>query len=241
MTEIIVHLNKEQTRQQRRLLLGDDVYVLFHEYLRLLSSDHRITLSPQEAFLSARNFASLLLALPNVKEGLDDELDDLKDDTEGDNDAMVVSMLATAILGAVRKRHADFDDTWVIVHIYSRWQTHPLFMPILEAASRKEEERWMEGQKTNLLTCELEDIGPNEDRERVIRELLQCFVDSADNWSTATIEANLLFLYRYNMDNENKYTDIINVLCEKLRIKTTTKINFDKLNEIHGNQKVIVG
>lgn len=39
--------------------------------------------------------------------------------------------------------------------IYKRLNDHPLFFQLLEICARKEEKKWMEGKRTNLLTCEL--------------------------------------------------------------------------------------
>lgn len=57
---MIVHLDKEQTRQMRRKLLADNsdiVFVLFHDTLKQLHTDGETQLSAVEAFLSARQFA----------------------------------------------------------------------------------------------------------------------------------------------------------------------------------------
>lgn len=88
MSDIIVHLKKGQAGQERRKLLRNDVYVLFHEFLKQKHKDKQTGLSQVEVFLAAERLACLLLELPNVVEGIDDELDDLEDEAEGVNDAM---------------------------------------------------------------------------------------------------------------------------------------------------------
>lgn len=103
MSDIIVHLEKGQAGQERRKLLRNDVYVLFHEFLKQKHKDKQTGLSQVEVFLAAERLACLLLELPNVVEGIDDELDDLEDEAEGVNDAMLVSMMAAAIICAVKK------------------------------------------------------------------------------------------------------------------------------------------
>ena len=127
-------------------------------------------MSQVEVFLAAERLARLLLELPNVVEGIDDELDDLEDEAEGVNDAILVSMMAAAIICAVKKRHAKFDWQAATQSIFARWNDHPLFFPMLQAAAHKEEERWMEGTKTNLLTCELTDIELNKEGEEAVEE-----------------------------------------------------------------------
>lgn len=238
MKETIVHLDKGQTRQLRRKLLANDVYALFSDHLKQLCKDGQTNLSQVELFLSAENFASLLFSLPNIREGIDDELDDLEEDAEGKNDAMIISMVATAIICALKNRHATFDWKFAIIRIYTRWDNHTLLAPMLRDAARKEEAWWMEGKKTNLLTCELEDIERNEEGEDAVKEIFQYFVGMSNSVGDSTIKENLLILNKYNNDHGNKYQPYIDALYKKLGEKTTTQFHIDKINDIHGNQEV---
>lgn len=98
---MIVHLDKEQTRQTRRKLLASDsdiVFVLFHDTLKQLQGEGKTQLSAVEVFLSARSFARTLLSMGEVMEALEDELDDLEDDAEGGNDAMIIGILLSTSL-----------------------------------------------------------------------------------------------------------------------------------------------
>ena len=240
MTDTIVHLDKEQTRLQRRKLLANDVYVLFCDHLKQLNKEGQTALSQVEVFLSASNFAHLLMSLPNIKDGIDDELDDLDEDAEGENDAIIISMVATAIMCAVRNRHSAFDYRFAIIHIYTRWNDHALLAPMLQSAARKEEARWMEGKKTDLLTCELEEIENNKEGEEAVRDLFQYFVDMSASVGESTIKENLLILNKYNDDHGYKYQPCIDALYEKLGIKTTTQFNIERINDIHDNPNVTI-
>lgn len=155
MTNTIVHLDQAQTREQHRRLLANDVYVLFHNHLKQLHEEGQTALSQVELFQSAENFARLLLSLPNIQEGIDDELDDLEEDAEGENDAMIISVLAAHLISAQRSRLPASVWEFALKHILTRWVKHKLLMPMVIAAARKEEARWMEGKKTDLTTCEL--------------------------------------------------------------------------------------
>ena len=239
MTDTIVHLDKEQTRQQRRKLLANDVYVLFCDHLKQLRKDGRTELSPTEVFLSAMNFASLLKSLPNIEDGIDDELDDLEEDAEGENDAMIISMVATAIMCAVRNHHPNFDYKFAITHIYIKWNDHPLSAPMLYAAARKEETQWMEGKKTDVLTCELREIENNKEGEDAVRELFQFFVGMSASVDIDTIKANLLILVKYNSDHGYKYQQYIDALYDKLGIKTTTQVNIAE--QVNSNCQQFMG
>ena len=239
MTDTIVHLDKEQTRQQRRKLLANDVYVLFCDHLKQLRKDGRTELSPTEVFLSAMNFASLLKSLPNIEDGIDDELDDLEEDAESENEAVIISMVATAIMCAVKNRHPNFDYKFAITHIYIKWNDHPLFAPMLYAAARKEGTRWMEGKKTDLLTCELREIENNKEGEDAVRELFQFFVGMSASVDIDTIKANLLILVKYNSDHGYKYQQYIDALYKELRKKNTIQVNIAE--QINSNCQQFMG
>lgn len=227
MTDTIVHMDKKQARQLRRELLANDVYVLFCDHLKQLHADGHTALSQVEVFLSAKHFASSLLSLPDIKEGLDDELDDLEEDAEGENDAMIISMVAAAIICAVRDRHAAFDYKFAVTHIYIRWRDHPLFMPMLEAAARKEEARWMEGKKTDLLTCELKDTLHDNDNLDEARAVVSDIVDNCMGLTAESIERIMLPLMAANDQYGHAFDRQIDRLKEKLNIKTTSQVNVE--------------
>lgn len=236
MSDIIEHLEKGQIRQERRKLLRNDVYVLFHEFLRQKHKDKLTGLSQVEVFLAAERLACQLLELPNVVEGIDDELDDLEDEAEGVNDAMLVSMMSAAIICAVKKRHAKFDWQAATQSIFARWNDHPLFFPMLQAAAHKEEERWMEGARTNLLTCELTLVEQNKEGEKAVKELFRYIVEFSENANEDTIKEYLLVLNKYNNDHEGKYTSYIDELYEKLGIKSRPQVYIAEQHNANCNQ-----
>ena len=116
---MIVRLEKEQQKSARRQLLADYVYIISHDALRKMRQDGHTELLPVELFLSAQEFCETLLALPDVIEGLDDEIDDLEDEAEGENDAMLIMALATAQLQARSKKCVGIDIRKIIFHIFN--------------------------------------------------------------------------------------------------------------------------
>ena len=138
---MIVRLEKEQQKSARRKLLADPVYIISHDALRKMKQDGHTQLSPVELFLSAQEFCETLLALPDVMEGLDDEIDDLEDEAEGENDAMLIMTLATAQLQARSKKCVGIDIRKIILHIYERLDGHDLLWPLIEQMTDKEEYR----------------------------------------------------------------------------------------------------
>ena len=221
---MIVRLEREQQKSARRKLLADPVYIICHDALSKMKQDGHTELSPVELFLSAQNFCETLLALPDVMEGLDDEIDDLEDETEGENDAMLIMVLATVQLQARSKKCVGIDIRKIIFHIFERLEGHDLLWPLIEQMTNKEDARWLEGKKTNLLDYELQEITLDGGGSEEIKQLFADMVDFSDKMDKETIKGNLLFLNRYNIDHNHAYDKEVIALFDKFGIKSTTII-----------------
>lgn len=237
---MIVHLDKEQTRQMRRKLLADNsdiVFVLFHDTLKQLHTDGETQLSAVEAFLSARQFAQTLLSMNEAMEGLEDELDDLEDDAYGKNDAMIISIVACAIIKAFAKAHATSVYDEVVKAILMRWNDHPLFFPMLAGAARKEERRFAENKRNDLLRYELEQAVGDGDGKQAVREI----VETAKETDVECIKSLLFVLGKLNVAHSNMYDSEYNDLYDVYVKKTQVVYSFKSLNDIHDNQEVKIG
>ena len=217
MTNIIVHLDQAQTREQRWKLLKNDMYVFFHDLLTQLNEEGLTALSHVEVFLSAERFANLLLRLPNIQEGIEDELHDLEEDAEGENDAMIISVLAAFLIGVQRDRLPESDWQFLATHIIDRWDGHPLLFSMLLAVASKEGARLME-DKTNLLMCEMNEIHLDG-----AKAFVSDFVDICMGLTAESIEKILLPLRALKDKYGNTFDEQINRLQEKLNEKTTTQ------------------
>lgn len=231
---MIVHLDKEQTRLERRRLLADNsdiVFVLFHDILKELHKDGKTQLSAVEAFLSARELAKTLVAMNEPMEGLEDEIDDLEDEADGENDAMIISMVACAIIKAFAKAHAadkahamsGYDE--VVMAILVRWNDHPLFMPMLSGAARKEEERFAENKRNDLLAYELECAA--DEGDEAVREVLGCFVDTAKTFGPEATKHLLLMLNVFNNKHGYKYQKEVDELYGILKKSSAIDVNIN--------------
>lgn len=221
---MIVRIEKEQQKSARRQLLADPVYIISHDALRKMKQDGHTELSPVELFLSAQKFSETLLDLPDVMEGLDDEIDDLEDEAEGENDTMLILALATAQLQARSKKCVGIDIRKIIFHIFDRLDGHDLLWSLIEQMTNKEDARWLEGKKTDLLNYELQEIKLSGGGSEDIRQLFEDFVGYSDKMLPETIKELLLFLERYNLDHNHAYDKELLALFEKLGIKSTTII-----------------
>ncbi len=238
---MIARLNKEQTRTERRKLLIDPVYILMSDALRQLQKEGKTRLSHVEAFLSARNFADLLFSLGDAEEGIDDELDDLEDETGGTDDAAIIALVASAIMLAAERSRPGTDARPVVRRILDRWVDHPLILPILGSAARKERERKLEGKVTQLLGYEIREAERSGEGEKGVRSIFRYFIDMAKGVDASTIKGILLVMNKYNIDHGHRYDNEIDALYEKLGVKANTQLHFDKLNDIHDNQEVKIG
>lgn len=200
-------------RSWRRRLLSDTVYVIFHDALKAWHKDGKTQLTPQEICLSARNLCEVILGLPDAEEGFEDELDDLEEEASDDTEAMLVEMMAASMLTALtagREKSAAkagqrvANLTPVIRHIISRWCDHELFTALLEEGCKKEEERFADGKRNDLLHYELMEMEREGDGgTEEMRQLIKQMLSPAFGRSVETIKETLLLLNRYNIENQH--------------------------------------
>lgn len=221
---MIVRLEKEQQKSARRQLLADVVYIISHDALRKMKQDGYTELSPVELFLSAQHFCETLLSLPDALEGLDDEIDDLEDEADGKNDTTLILTLATAQLQARSKKCVGIDIRKIIHHIFERLDEDELLWPLIEQMTNKEDARWLEGKKTNLLNYELQEIKQDGDGSEEIKLLFAYMAACSDKLDKESIKGNLLFINRYNIDHNHAYDKEVIALYDKFGIKSSTII-----------------
>lgn len=179
----------------RRRMLSDTVYVTFHDALKAWYKEGKTHLTPQEICLSAKNLCDVILGLPDAQEGIDDELEDLEEEAScitevsGDvgaaADAMLIEMVAASMLVALSAKQGQAsgkileksNSQSVILCIMKRWCHHELFDALLDEGCKKEEARFAEGKRADLLHYELmewkREEGENPDAMRqFINQLL---------------------------------------------------------------------
>ena len=216
---MIIHLEKEQLKQARRDLLRDDVYIIFVDALRQYHQEGYTTLAPAELYLSAKSFVGDVLQLPDIIEGIADEMDDILDEADNKDEAMLFMMVATGVFCAVGKKYKGVDADAVIRIIYDRWVDHPLFLPMLDICAKKEQEKWLEGKKTNLLTCELESMKTDGTTEAEVSDFLHPFLQQVCEYSDDTIEKVLNPLRDLNEQYSGKFDKEVILLKRKLGVR----------------------
>lgn len=221
---MMVRLDKKQQAAARRQLLSDSVWVISNDTLRKWQLEGKTALAPVEVFMSAQSLCDVISGLSDIDEGIDYELDDLEDEVEGKNDAMLIAVLAALQMQAMSKRRVGQDLRKAIMHVFERYGDHELFLPLVEQWAKKEEKRWMEGKKTDLLNYELQEIELEGGGSEEIKHLFESMVAYSDKMDEDSIKGNLLFLCRYSIDHHHAYDKELISLFEKLGIKSTTLI-----------------
>ena len=216
---MIIHLEKEQLKQARRDLLRDDVYIIFVDALRQYHQEGYTTLAPAELYLSAKYFVGDVLQLPDIIEGIADEMDDILDEADNKEEAMLIMMVATGVFCAVGKKYKGVDADAVIRIIYDRWVDHPLFLPMLDICAKKEQEKWLKGKKTNLLTCELESMKTDGTTEAEAKDFLHPFLQQVCAYPHETIERVLNPLRDLNEMHSGMFDEEVNMLKRKLGVR----------------------
>ncbi len=236
---MIVRFEKEQQAAARRQLLTDVVWAICNDTLRRLQREGQTALAPVEVFLSARQFCDTVLGLSNIDEGIDYEMDDLEDEATGENDAMVVMMLATAQLQARSKQQVGIDFKKIILRIYERWNDHKLFFPLLEQFSDKEISL-LEHKKIDLFSYELRCI--DTDMQVVDGfSIVTAIVDAALGLSTDGMQHVENVLSEVNDKYGHRYQKDLDRLREARKKKSESINNIGIMFGISGNQNVNIG
>ena len=96
--------------------------------------------------------------------------------------------------------------------------------PLIEKMTNKEDARWLEGKKTNLLDYELQEIKLDGGGSEEIKQLFAYMAACSDKMDKESIKGNLLFINRYNIEHNHAYDKEVIALYNKFGIKSSTII-----------------
>ncbi|MCH5312512.1 MAG: hypothetical protein J1E57_11275 [Prevotella sp.] len=218
---MIVRLDKEQEKKTHRQLLNNVVYVISHGALKQMMNDGNTRLTPVEVFLSAQKFCETVLALPDIDEGIDDELDYLEEEAAGENDAMLIMTIGTLQMQALSKQHTGVDFGKIIQGIYGRCGDHKLFLPLMSQFAKKEEARWFEGKKTDLLNYELQEIRLEGGGSKEMKSFVENYVNMTLKLTETEIKSCIMVLSALNQEYGHLFDEYLAMLFDKLGIKPT--------------------
>lgn len=221
---MITRLDKEQSRKYRRIFLGDIVYVTFHDILKTWYKEGRTQLSPVEIALAALGFCKNLLELPDIEEGLEEEMEDLEQEAGNEVDAMAIMILVSGMVTARSKHHQDLNATYITQTIMCRWLKQEFFFSLMAGGCKKEGERWAQNKQINLMEYELLDIEKKQEGDASIRELIEGIASPTFGKTPESIKENLLYFNKYNIEHNHLYDNSILKAYQSLEGNATMSV-----------------
>lgn len=90
---------------------------------------------------------------------------------------------------------------------------------MLDICAKKEQKKWLEGKKTNLLTCELESMKTDGTTEAEAKDFLHPFLQQVCAYPHETIERVLNPLRDLNEMHSGMFDEEVNMLKRKLGVR----------------------
>lgn len=224
-----------EKRDVRVRLYKDDVFLIAQEAVRELNT----TLSMEELFASADQFTKFLLENDlNDRDVMQYEIDDLRKEVSDGLTFYILITLSFVKLCALRKTNAGAEN--VARALVGFCQEYDGFTGLLKQLFRKEQSRWLENRRADLLAYELRCIGyasPPEDGNTIVAAIVEAASglspDGMQHVENTLSEVNDGFGHRYQEDVDRLRRARIN--------KSTNNVYIDKVNDIHDNPNVTIG
>ena len=110
---------------------------------------------------------------------------------------------------------------------------------LLKQLLKKEQERWLDSKRVDLLTYELKCI-PKEVLSTDGLTVVNSIVDASLDLSVEGMQHIENVLSEVNDQNGHQYQKDLNRLREARKKKSKTLFHFERLNDIHDNGQVII-
>lgn len=224
-----------QKRNTRIKLYKDDVFLIAQEAIK----KQNLSLSIEELFASADQFTKFLLENDLVdRDVMQYEIDDLRAEIADDLTSHLLMALSFVKLCALRKSKPNAEH--VARALVGFCQEYDGFTDLLKQLSKTEHARWLENKRADLLTYELKCIEKEEqtiDGDTVVTAI----VDSACGLTSDGMQPVEVALSEVNDKFGHRYQAELDRLREERRKKSQSKINIDRVNDIHDNPNVNIG
>jgi hypothetical protein len=233
---MIVLLETPEKRRDIRLrLYKDDVFLIAHEAIKSLKP----SLTLEELFASADQFTFFLLENDiSDRDIMQYEIDSLKAEVSDELSFFLILSLSFVKLSALRETKDNAEK--VARALVGFCQEYDGFTDLLKQLLKKEQERWLDSKRVDLLTYELKCIPkevPSTDGLTVVNSI----VDASLDLSVEGMQHIENVLSEVNDQNGHQYQKELNRLREARKKKSKTIIHFDSLNDIHDNGQVTIG
>lgn len=234
---IVLFETPEERRNTRIKLYKDDVFLIAQEAINKLE-----TSIPLEAlFVSADLFTNFLLDNDlSERDTIQYEIEDLREEVSDEQTFYVLLSLTFVKLCALRMVKSNAEN--VARALVGFCQEYDGFTDLLRQLQKKEKARWFENKRADLLTYELKCIKkrtPMVDGLAVVASIVDAASEglSADNIlpvETALAEVNDKF-------DGHPFQKEIERLRKARKKKSVSKIEIEKVNDIHDNPNVTIG
>jgi len=232
---MIVLLETPEKRRDIRLrLYKDDVFLIAHEAIKSLKP----SLTLEELFASADQFTFFLLENDiSDRDIMQYEIDSLKAEVSDELSFFLILSLSFVKLSALRETKDNAEK--VARALVGFCQEYDGFTDLLKQLLKKEQERWLDSKRVDLLTYELKCIPkevPSTDGLTVVNSI----VDASLDLSVEGMQHIENVLSEVNDQDGHQYQKELNRLREARKKKSKTLFHFERLNDIHDNGKVII-
>lgn len=226
MKSYICHLDEEDSRQLRRKLCCDYIWAIVHEPLRNLCNKRKDLLSSVDTFVSANNFSRLLIDSPNPMEIIHDEIEDLMSDAQNPDILTQVLVTASLLYGAATRNTDSADRKEVIETMLSYVIEYDLFYKLIAQYHQRELHNMRQKNLVEEMRYELRDIEASSEDVMAKKKCVNELAEIACKKDIPTINALIVTLTEYNIQNNNLYVEAL----EKL----------EKANEALSNPHTVV-
>jgi hypothetical protein len=196
------------------------------------------SLTLEELFASADQFTFFLLENDiSDRDIMQYEIDSLKAEVSDELSFFLILSLSFVKLSALRETKDNAEK--VARALVGFCQEYDGFTDLLKQLLKKEQERWLDSKRVDLLTYELKCIPkevPSTDGLTVVNSI----VDASLDLSVEGMQHIENVLSEVNDQDGHQYQKELNRLREARKKKSKTLFHFERLNDIHDNGKVII-
>ncbi len=234
---IVSFENNEERRETRIKLYKDDVFLIAHETIGKLKK----SIPMEDLFASADHFANFLLENDlSESDIIQYEIDDLRKEVNDEQTLYILLTITFVKLCAIREVKSNAENVARALVVFC--QEYDEFTDLLKQLWKKESSRWLENKRVDLFTYELRCI----EKETSTTDGLIVVSNIVDAASEGLAADNILPVEIVLAEVNDKldghpFQNEINRLREVRKKKSESKIEIEKINDIHNNQNVNIG
>lgn len=225
----------EARRMVRCQLIRDDVFIIAHEAVKELTPKYAV----EELFLEARKLADYICANRIVeREFLEYDVDELRAEVDDELSLHLILCLTLLHLLALRKtREIAAEAARGLMHFCMAYEGMADFLCKVRT---KEQKCWIQGKRCELVNYHLTEVLQSDSDVKVKRQLVMEITDLAGAYDEKVMGGVLAVLSEYNDHNGHTYQESVDMLRQKMKEKSDPSIHIDRVNDIYGNEKVIL-